>query len=145
MSHRPNPRSLAALLAAGLGLLACSAPRIEFENTQPAKEQARQQAQATGSLYGGWRVYQQRCASCHGDWADGAGFMALFGLGTLPLLFTVGVLGRSLSLPVRKKIKVLQPVLLTLAGLLLLQRGIHLDLSLFDAAVPKAGLDCHGG
>ncbi|MBP6826595.1 MAG: sulfite exporter TauE/SafE family protein [Saprospiraceae bacterium] len=80
-----------------------------------------------------------------GDWADGAGFMALFGLGTLPLLFTVGVLGRSLSLPVRKKIKVLQPILLTLAGLLLLQRGIHLDLSLFDAAVPKAGLDCHGG
>ncbi|MBH9576241.1 c-type cytochrome [Inhella proteolytica] len=73
LTPRPTVRSLAVWMAAGLGLLACSAPRVEFENTQPAKEQARQQAQAAGSLYGGWRVYQQRCASCHGEWADGAG------------------------------------------------------------------------
>jgi len=63
------------MLGAALALAfvaGCSAPRVEFENTQPAKQQARQQAQAAGSLYGGWRVYQQRCASCHGEAADGA-------------------------------------------------------------------------
>lgn len=67
----PRTRLLAPLIAS-LGLWACSSPRVEFENTQAAKEQARQQAQSAGSLYGGWRVYQQRCASCHGEWADGA-------------------------------------------------------------------------
>lgn len=75
--------------------------------------------------------------------AEGGVFMALFGLGTLPLLLTVGVLGRSFSMSVRKKISILQPVLLTAVGLLLLQRGLSLDLSLFESAVPKAGFDCH--
>ncbi len=74
--------------------------------------------------------------------AAGGLFMALFGVGTLPLLLTMSVLGRSLPLAVRR-IRVLQPVLITIAGLVLLQRGLHLDLSLFEAAVPKAGMECH--
>lgn len=75
--------------------------------------------------------------------AEGAVFMAIFGMGTLPLLLAVSVLGRSFNMAVRKKIKFAQPILLTIAGLLLLQRGLHLDLSLFESAVPKAGVDCH--
>ncbi len=75
--------------------------------------------------------------------AEGAVFMAVFGMGTLPLLLAVSVLGRSFNMAVRKKIKFAQPILLTIAGLLLLQRGLHLDLSLFESAVPKAGVDCH--
>ena len=75
--------------------------------------------------------------------AEGGIFMAFFGLGTLPLLLAVSVLGRSFSLTVRQKIRIAQPILLTVAGLLLLQRGLHLDLSLFEAAVPKAGYECH--
>jgi uncharacterized protein len=75
--------------------------------------------------------------------AEGGIFMTVFGLGTLPLLLAVSVLGRSFSVAVRKKIKFAQPVLLSIAGLLLLQRGLHLDLSLFESAVPKAGVDCH--
>jgi hypothetical protein len=78
-----------------------------------------------------------------GDIPDGAAFMAIFGLGTLPLLLAVSVLGRLFNVSVRQKIKLAQPVLLTIAGLLLLQRGLHLDLSLFESAVPKAGMDCH--
>jgi sulfite exporter TauE/SafE len=74
---------------------------------------------------------------------EGALFMAIFGLGTLPLLLAVSVLGRSFNMAVRKKIRLAQPVLLTIAGLLLIQRGLHLDLSLFESAVPKAGVDCH--
>lgn len=75
--------------------------------------------------------------------AEGAIFMALFGLGTLPLLLGVSVLGRSFSLAVRQKIRFAQPILLTLVGLILLQRGLNLDLSLFESAVPKAGYECH--
>jgi len=75
--------------------------------------------------------------------AEGGLFMALFGLGTLPLLLAVSVLGRSFSLSIRQKIRIAQPILLTVVGLLLLQRGLHLDLSLFESAVPKAGYECH--
>ncbi|MFN0173813.1 MAG: sulfite exporter TauE/SafE family protein [Saprospiraceae bacterium] len=74
---------------------------------------------------------------------EGGLFMAIFGLGTLPLLLMVSVLGRSFSISWRQKFKVAQPVLLGLVGLLLLQRGLNLDLSLFESAVPKAGVDCH--
>lgn len=74
---------------------------------------------------------------------EGGLFMALFGLGTLPLMLTVSVFGRSLGFSIRQKIRMAQPILLTLAGLLLLQRGLHLDLSLFESTVPKAGYECH--
>ncbi len=75
--------------------------------------------------------------------AQGGLFMAIFGLGTLPLLLSVTWLGQSFSTQVRRKIRIAQPILLSLVGLLLIQRGLHLDLSLFESAVPKAGLDCH--
>lgn len=74
---------------------------------------------------------------------EGGLFMAVFGLGTLPLLLMVSVFGKSFGVSIRQKIKVAQPILLGLVGLLLLQRGLNLDLSLFESAVPKAGVDCH--
>jgi sulfite exporter TauE/SafE len=74
---------------------------------------------------------------------QGAAFMALFGLGTLPLMLAATTVGRSFSQLLRRHFRVVQPVLLTLAGAVLLARGLHLDLSLFLSAVPPAGLDCH--
>ena len=74
---------------------------------------------------------------------NGALFMAVFGLGTLPLLFAATLFGRSFSVSVRSRMRVFQPLLLTLAGILLLQRGLHLDLSIFESAVPAAGYECH--
>ncbi len=74
---------------------------------------------------------------------EGALFMLVFGVGTLPLLLMVSVLDRTFSQTLRNKVRFAQPILLGLAGLLLLQRGLHLDLSLFESAVPKAGVDCH--
>jgi mono/diheme cytochrome c family protein len=58
----------AAALAAGLLLAACA---VEVQNTQPAKELALQ-SQPPGSVYMGWRVFQDRCARCHGAAATGA-------------------------------------------------------------------------
>jgi mono/diheme cytochrome c family protein len=55
-------------VAAALLLAACSG--VELQNTQPAREQARA-ARPQGEIYTGWRVYQDRCASCHDS--DGSG------------------------------------------------------------------------
>lgn len=52
-------------------LCACAADvGVEIENTQAAREVARLSSPA-GSVYAGWRVFQDRCAACHG--ADAAG------------------------------------------------------------------------
>ena len=53
--------SLAALLAA------CA---VRLGNTEPAEQTARESA-PPGSAYGGWRVFNQRCAACHGKDAAG--------------------------------------------------------------------------
>ncbi len=72
---------------------------------------------------------------------QGAVFMALFGLGTLPLLLIVTTLGQSLRPAMRRKIRFAQPILLTIAGLLLLQRGLQIDFS-FGAHTPTEVM-CH--
>lgn len=74
---------------------------------------------------------------------EGGFFMAVFGLGTLPLLLLVSIAGRTFKPGFRRQIRYAQPILLGIVGIILLQRGLQLDLSLFDSAVPKAGADCH--
>ena len=59
-------------LAAAMLLAACAADTtVEIENTRAAQELARQH-RPPGSVYTGWRVFQDRCASCHGPDATGA-------------------------------------------------------------------------
>jgi cytochrome c5 len=43
---------------------------VEVQNTKPAQALARQ-ALPEGELYIGWRVFQQKCAGCHGTAATG--------------------------------------------------------------------------
>ncbi len=54
--------ALASVLAAGCAL--------EVQNRLPAQELA-QAAKPPGSVYTGWRVFQERCAGCHGEAATG--------------------------------------------------------------------------
>ncbi len=75
-------------------------------------------------------------------WSGGA-FMILFGAGTLPLLLTLMLTGQRFGPAWRARFRLAQPILLAIAGMLLLSRGLHLDLSLFESAVPKALPDCH--
>lgn len=56
-----------SVLLAGLALAACA---VEWQNARPAQELARQ-ARPEGSVYAGWRVFQERCARCHGPAATG--------------------------------------------------------------------------
>jgi cytochrome c2 len=55
------------VITLALGLAACA---VELQNTQPAQEMA-QQAQPPGSVYTGWRVFQDKCVRCHGAAATG--------------------------------------------------------------------------
>lgn len=66
---RPLGAALAALaaLAAAGALGGCA---VEWQNRQAARELA-EQSRPQGSLYAGWRVFQERCAACHGADATG--------------------------------------------------------------------------
>ena len=73
---KPKPRCglvTGGVLAVTLLLGACAADTaLEIENTQAAQELARQ-AKPPGSVYTGWRMFQDRCAACHGPDATGTG------------------------------------------------------------------------
>jgi mono/diheme cytochrome c family protein len=56
-----------ALLLAALWLAGCA---VEVQNRQPRQELA-ELAKPPGSAYAGWRVFQERCAACHGPAATG--------------------------------------------------------------------------
>lgn len=60
--------------AAGLAILLAGCAQVGFENRELV-ERERQAARAPeGSVYAGWRVFQARCAACHGaDARGGAG------------------------------------------------------------------------
>ncbi|MBB1076744.1 c-type cytochrome [Rhodoferax sp. 4810] len=58
----PASAFVTAVLLAGCAL--------ELENKQPAQELA-QATKPPGSVYTGWRVFQDRCAACHGPDALG--------------------------------------------------------------------------
>lgn len=57
------------VLAPVLLLAGCTG--VEVQNRQAAQELA-QRSKPPGSVYTGWRVFQDRCAGCHGPAATGA-------------------------------------------------------------------------
>lgn len=58
----------AAAIALTLALAGCA---VEVQNRQPARELAKA-AEPPGSAYTGWRVFQDKCAGCHGPDAQGS-------------------------------------------------------------------------
>lgn len=64
----PGRRALGAALAASALLAGGCA--IEWQNREPAR-QLEKASRPAGTVYGGWRVFQARCASCHGPDAAG--------------------------------------------------------------------------
>jgi mono/diheme cytochrome c family protein len=59
--------SMVLALAGALWVAGCA---VQFENTKAAQELERQSRPA-GSVYTGWRVFQDKCAGCHGPDATG--------------------------------------------------------------------------
>jgi len=67
MARRRGLMCGSAAWVSALWLAGCA---VEVQNTQPAQELARR-SQPPGSVYTGWRVFQDRCAACHGPAATG--------------------------------------------------------------------------
>lgn len=71
-TQRRSPEAFGVLCAGALVFLVLLAGcAVEVENTQAARELA-QRAEPPGSVYAGWRVFQDRCAGCHGAAATGS-------------------------------------------------------------------------
>jgi cytochrome c5 len=58
--------------ASALLLAGCAIETVEIQNRQAAQEVA-QLSKPPGSVYLGWRVFQDKCAGCHGPAATGTG------------------------------------------------------------------------
>ena len=69
--QRQHARHRGLLYASALAALLLAGCAVEVENRQAAQEVARLAA-PPGSVYIGWRVFQDRCASCHGAGATGS-------------------------------------------------------------------------
>lgn len=72
------------------------------------------------------------------DLWNGGLFMFFFGLGTLPLMFFVSMLGQFISIQTRSKINRFTPLLALLVGCLFILRGLNLGLPYLS---PKIGSD----
>ena len=76
-----------------------------------------------------------------GVWS-GAQYMAVFGLGTTPMLLAISILGQRLQLQLRFKLQRLIPVSLALVGGLLLLRGLSLGIPYLSPDLSAGHLAC---
>lgn len=67
-------------------------------------------------------------AASTADWLHGAAYMALFGLGTFPIMFAASILGKIINLNIRQRINKLIPVLTLILALLFILRGLNLGI-----------------
>lgn len=66
----PRARRAFGLAACSVLALAAVGCAVEVQNVKPSQELARR-ALPSGDLQAGWRVFQQKCAGCHGALATG--------------------------------------------------------------------------
>lgn len=74
-------------------------------------------------------------AAATGHWYTGSAYMALFGLGTLPVMATLVVVKNQVSLSVRRSLGKILPYAMVLIGTLFILRGMNLGIPYLS---PKA-------
>jgi sulfite exporter TauE/SafE len=77
----------------------------------------------------------------YGGLLEGALFMAVFGLGTLPSMATVTYFASNISISLRSKFRKASPVILIIFGGLFIVRGMNLDIPLLS---PKVEINKQG-
>ncbi len=130
---------LAALMAINLEQLLVKVPTMASLNAWVKRKLAQLLAKPKSSTY--WRLGMMNgllpCglvylavagAVATGSLVEGASYMALFGLGTLPLMMATALVGQFIPIQWRNQIKRLTPVVLLLFGCLLIARGLHFEL-----------------
>lgn len=73
-------------------------------------------------------------------------FMVLFGVGTLPLLTGLQVLGRTVGAPLRSRLRRTLPLVTVLMAVLLILRGLNLGIPFVSprlATAPQVAISCH--
>jgi len=75
---------------------------------------------------------------------NGSLFMLLFGAGTLPAMMAVGFFKQWFTVSLRTKMRKLTPVMLALAGVLLVARGLLIQYPVSSQANPQTITICHG-
>ena len=82
-------------------------------------------------------------AAATGSLATGVGYMALFGLGTVPLMLGLGFSGRAFPVRWRFKLQQLVPVSLALVAVLLILRGLALGIPYLSPDLAATCAHCH--
>lgn len=85
-------------------------------------------------------------ATATGDVLSGTRYMIAFGLGTLPMLLAISLLGTKLQFALRFKVQRLIPASLLIVGLLLLLRGMALGIPYVSPKLPaqsNGAVTCH--
>lgn len=72
---------------------------------------------------------------------DAALFMVLFGLGTLPMMFGVSIIGQFLSQKVRSNLNKLSPVFALIIGVLFIVRGLNLGIPYLSPAINSTQIE----
>ena len=78
-----------------------------------------------------------------GDFRMAIGYMALFGLGTMPLLLLISVLGNLVSQTIRKQINKAIPVVVVLIGIIFILRGLSLGIPYLSPPSEKLSPTSH--
>lgn len=78
-----------------------------------------------------------------GGLAAAVGYMLVFGLGTVPLMFGIGLLGQNLQTAMRLRFQRLIPVCVLVISALLILRGLGLGVPFLSPALGAAGAACH--
>lgn len=73
-----------------------------------------------------------------GNTIDGSLFMAFFGLGTIPAMFSLSVMGSFVNLNFRNKIKKAIPVFSIIVGMILILRGMNLGIPYISPIMKQA-------
>jgi sulfite exporter TauE/SafE len=74
---------------------------------------------------------------------QGVMFMALFGLGTIPMMLAISLVGNAISLPIRKKINKIIPYIVIIIGLIFILRGMSLGIKYLSPPAEKMNPEMH--
>ena len=82
-------------------------------------------------------------AAVMGGWWEGVEYMALFGLGTVPMMLSLGIFGRTMPFALRLRLQRLTPLALGLVAVLLIVRGLGLGIPYLSPSYADGACHCH--
>lgn len=81
-------------------------------------------------------------AASTGSVGEGMAYMALFGLGTVPMMLSISLAGRSIPMGVRLRLQSVVPACLVLMGTLLILRGLGLGIPYLSPDLSHSSTGC---